>query len=71
MKLNGHGSLVLKEGPDDIKIYEALQMHFHAPAEHTFSGKRYDLELHIVHQRYHAEPHEPSDGNGTRWSDDS
>ena len=23
-------------------------MHFHAPSEHTFNGKHYDLELHIV-----------------------
>lgn len=31
------------------KKYTPLQMHFHAPSEHTFNGKHYDLELHIVH----------------------
>jgi len=30
--------------------YEAVQFHFHAPAEHTIRGEFYDLELHIVHQ---------------------
>ena len=30
----------------------ALQFHFHAPSEHTFDGKHYDLELHLVHWNY-------------------
>jgi carbonic anhydrase len=30
--------------------FEALQFHFHAPAEHTINGGQYELELHIVHQ---------------------
>lgn len=30
------------------KRYAPLQLHFHAPSEHTFNGKHYDLELHIV-----------------------
>ncbi len=32
------------------KEFEILQFHFHAPSEHTFNGKHYDLELHIVHK---------------------
>jgi len=32
------------------KTYTAKQFHFHQPAEHVFDGKRYDMELHIVHQ---------------------
>jgi len=30
--------------------FEAIQFHFHAPAEHTINGGQYELELHIVHQ---------------------
>ena len=32
------------------KIYKLLQFHFHAPSEHTLDGKRYDMELHLVHE---------------------
>jgi carbonic anhydrase len=34
---NGGGSLVFMSEDESVKIYEALQMHFHAPAEHTFN----------------------------------
>lgn len=27
-------------------------MHIHAPSEHTFNGKAYDLELHLVHRNF-------------------
>ncbi len=30
--------------------YELLQLHLHSPSEHTLAGKRFDLELHLVHQ---------------------
>ena len=26
-----------------------IQLHFHAPSEHTVNGMHYDLEVHIVH----------------------
>lgn len=29
--------------------YKLVQFHFHAPSEHTLDGKRYPLELHLVH----------------------
>ncbi|XP_048322052.2 alpha carbonic anhydrase 4 [Ziziphus jujuba] len=29
--------------------YRLIQLHWHTPAEHTFNGIKYDLELHIVH----------------------
>ena len=29
--------------------YNLIEIHFHAPAEHTFNGTLYDLELHLVH----------------------
>lgn len=33
-----------------VGIYEALQLHFHSPSEHTFLGQFFDLEMHIVHR---------------------
>ena len=30
--------------------YELLQFHFHSPSEHTFDGKTYDMEIHLVHR---------------------
>ena len=29
-------------------------MHIHAPSEHTFDGKHYDLELHLVHRLFNT-----------------
>merc|ERR1712032_1326562 len=29
--------------------FKPLQLHFHAPSEHTVDGKHYDLKMHIVH----------------------
>lgn len=29
--------------------YKSIQLHFHSPSEHTFSGLHHDLEMHIVH----------------------
>ena len=31
-------------------VYHLEQYHFHAPSEHTLDGKRYDLEVHLVHE---------------------
>lgn len=30
---------------------ELMQIHFHAPSEHTVSGKYYPLEIHFVHRQ--------------------
>ena len=30
--------------------YELLQFHFHHPSEHLIDGKRYPMELHLVHR---------------------
>ncbi|GMN39728.1 hypothetical protein TIFTF001_008960 [Ficus carica] len=30
--------------------YLLQQCHWHSPSEHTVNGRRFDLELHIVHQ---------------------
>ena len=31
------------------ELFEAAQFHFHTESEHTIHGKRFDLEMHIVH----------------------
>ncbi|KAL2502713.1 Alpha carbonic anhydrase 7 [Forsythia ovata] len=30
--------------------YPLVQAHWHSPSEHTINGRRYDMELHLVHQ---------------------
>lgn len=40
--------LKLQDESNTFKEFVPLQLHFHAPSEHTFNGKHYDLELHIV-----------------------
>ncbi|KAF0900566.1 hypothetical protein E2562_032655 [Oryza meyeriana var. granulata] len=37
------------------KVYQLKQLHWHSPSEHTVDGRRYDMELHLVHD----------DGNNT------
>jgi carbonic anhydrase len=32
------------------KAYKLLQFHFHTPSEHLVDGKRYPLEMHLVHK---------------------
>ncbi|TVU08145.1 hypothetical protein EJB05_41534 [Eragrostis curvula] len=34
----------------DGVAYRLRQMHWHAPSEHAINGRRYDLELHMLHQ---------------------
>ncbi|MDH5528218.1 MAG: carbonic anhydrase family protein [Nitrospirota bacterium] len=34
----------------DGKVYNLLQFHFHSPSEHTYKGKPYPLEAHLVHK---------------------
>nr|TKW10866.1 hypothetical protein SEVIR_6G196000v2 [Setaria viridis] len=31
-------------------VYHLRQLHWHTPSEHTVDGRRYDMELHLVHQ---------------------
>lgn len=31
------------------KVFNLIQVHFHTPSEHTFSGKTYPLAAHFVH----------------------
>jgi len=34
----------------EVDTFYAKQLHFHTGTEHTIDGKRFDLEMHIVHQ---------------------
>ncbi|KAJ9184850.1 hypothetical protein P3X46_004536 [Hevea brasiliensis] len=34
--------------------YNLIQCHWHIPTEHAINGRRYNLELHIVHQNSHG-----------------
>lgn len=36
----------------DGEVFQFLQLHFHAPSEHTVDGFRFPLEVHFVHQRW-------------------
>ncbi|CAO2173194.1 unnamed protein product [Urochloa humidicola] len=31
-------------------VYNLKQLHWHTPSEHTVDGRRYDMELHLVHE---------------------
>ncbi|XP_077220624.1 alpha carbonic anhydrase 7-like [Tasmannia lanceolata] len=42
-----HGSGTMRI---DKTEYVLLQCHWHSPSEHTINGKRFDLEVHLVHQ---------------------
>lgn len=35
--------------------YDLVQIHFHAPSEHTVNGVRYPIEIHLVHQNEERE----------------
>ncbi|XP_021753650.1 alpha carbonic anhydrase 7-like [Chenopodium quinoa] len=64
-RFNKPGKAILKNRGHDIEVewkdesskikingtdYILHQSHWHSPSEHTINGKRYDLEVHIVHQ---------------------
>ena len=48
LKVNS-GSLELTLWDGQTMKYGPMQMHFHMPSEHTIDGKRYDMEMHLVH----------------------
>lgn len=41
-----HGSYIMHNG----QPYHLQQLHFHCPSEHTLNGKRFAMEMHLVHQ---------------------
>ncbi|CAN8320221.1 unnamed protein product [Cochlearia groenlandica] len=55
LRNRGHDMMVrFEEGSGSIKIsgieYQLLQLHWHSPSEHTINGRRFALELHMVHE---------------------
>ncbi|KAK4281913.1 hypothetical protein QN277_013357 [Acacia crassicarpa] len=57
LKSRGHDIMVHWKGyAGQINIngtyYKLLQCHWHSPSEHTINEKRFDLELHVVHQAH-------------------
>lgn len=51
---NGHTIQINVEPGSTIsvngKVFSLKQGHFHTPSEHTFSGKHFPMEMHLVHQ---------------------
>ena len=41
--------LELKLSVSETLLFDSPQFHFHTPSEHTFEGKFYPLEMHLVH----------------------
>lgn len=53
MPINDPGTL-RTHFPDGTKDnYTAVQLHFHAPSEHSINGELLPLEMHIVHVHEH------------------
>jgi carbonic anhydrase len=54
LKNNGHTVEVTPGTEGTIRVggtsYALSQFHFHHPSEHTVEGKRYPLEVHLVHR---------------------
>ncbi|CAN8295040.1 unnamed protein product [Cochlearia groenlandica] len=55
LKNRGHDIMLrFEDGAGSIKIndtkYELQQLHWHSPSEHTINGKKFALELHMVHE---------------------
>ncbi|XP_078180234.1 alpha carbonic anhydrase 7-like [Carex rostrata] len=55
MKNRGHDvELKLHEDAGSIQIdgnhYNLTQLHWHSPSEHTINGRRFAMEMHMVHQ---------------------
>jgi len=50
MRMNGTwSSLQFIDDWGNSYEFEASQLHFHAPSEHTINGEQFDLEMHILH----------------------
>lgn len=44
------GTFVMHEEDRPDEVFKPLQFHFHAPSEHTFDGRHYDVEMHFYHE---------------------
>jgi carbonic anhydrase len=51
---NGHTVQISYDDGDTLMLgdaaYELVQYHFHSPSEHTFSGRPFPMEMHMVHR---------------------
>ncbi len=51
---NGHTIQINYDDGDTLTLggtaYELVQYHFHSPSEHTLSGRRFPMEMHLVHR---------------------
>ena len=51
---NGHTIQVNYDDGDTLVVgeraYELVQYHFHHPSEHTIAGRRFPMEMHMVHR---------------------
>ncbi|KAF5450256.1 hypothetical protein F2P56_030623 [Juglans regia] len=55
LKNRGHDMMLEWEGgAGNIKIngtqYVLMQIHWHSPTEHAINGRKFDLEMHMVHE---------------------
>lgn len=47
--LTTNGKFTFRDPNETVKYYTLSNIHMHSPSEHTFDGKHYDLEVHLVH----------------------
>lgn len=51
---NGHTVQINYDDGDTLTLggaaYELVQYHFHSPSEHVLSGRRFPMEMHMVHR---------------------
>jgi carbonic anhydrase len=56
---SGHTIQINPEGESMLDLdgehFRLVQYHFHAPSEHTLDGRRFQMELHAVHQSQSGE----------------
>lgn len=43
------GKLAFLDSQNKMNYFQMVNLHVHSPSEHTFDGKNFDLELHLVH----------------------
>ena len=63
IKTKNNGGITVKI--NDVEyIYELNNIHFHLNSEHTFNGKSYEMEMHLVHELSdESESKDPNDKN--------
>jgi carbonic anhydrase len=50
VKLNfTKGKLTFLDVDGSMSYYKFTEFHIHSPSDHTFNGKHYNVEMHLVH----------------------